>query len=101
LFLSGARAAELEIHYTAIRKILAQEVFTQDGRRYVHGSRAAKCSFAYPEHPELRGDNGTLTLKARSPDAPPWTSSAAASVWEIPSTCTSPPCLTTTTSRSA
>jgi hypothetical protein len=67
LFLSlcGAQAAELEIHYTAIQKILAQEVFTQDGRRYVHGSAAAKCSFAYLEHPELRGDNGRLSLKAR------------------------------------
>jgi hypothetical protein len=62
--LCGARAADLEIHYTAIQKILAQEVFTQDGRRYVHGSAAAKCSFAYLEHPELRGDNGRLVLKA-------------------------------------
>ena len=65
LCLAGARAAELEIHYTAIQKILAQEVFTQDGRRYVHGSPAAKCSFAYLEHPELHGDNGRLSLKAR------------------------------------
>jgi hypothetical protein len=64
LCLSTARAAELEIHYTAIQKILAQEVFTQEGRRYVRGSPAAKCSFAYLEHPELRGDNGILTLKA-------------------------------------
>src|SRR5271165_869735 len=59
------RAAELEIHYTAIQNILAREVFTQDGRRYVHGSPAARCSFAYLEHPELRGDNGRLILKAR------------------------------------
>jgi hypothetical protein len=65
LCLSAARAADLEIHYSAIQKILAQEVFTQDGRRYVHGSPAAKCSFAYLEHPELRGDNGRLSLKAR------------------------------------
>jgi hypothetical protein len=61
----SVRAAELEIHYTAIQKILAQEVFTQDGRRYVRGSPGAKCSFAYLEHPELHGDNGILTLKAR------------------------------------
>jgi len=65
LFLSAAHAAELEIHYTAIEKILAQEVFTQDGRRYVRGSPAAKCSFAYLEHPELRGVDGRLSLKAR------------------------------------
>lgn len=62
--LPGARAAELEIHYTAIQKILAQEVFTQDGRRYVKGGPKTKCSFAYLEHPELRGENGRLMLKA-------------------------------------
>ncbi|HLY18796.1 MAG TPA: hypothetical protein VKR61_16305 [Bryobacteraceae bacterium] len=60
----AARGAELEIHYTAIQKILAQEVFTQDGRRYVKGNPAARCSFAYLEHPELRGENGRLSLKA-------------------------------------
>jgi hypothetical protein len=65
LFLSGARAAELRIYYTAIQKILAREVFTNDGRRYVHGSPTAKCSFAYLEHPELHGDNGKLILNAR------------------------------------
>jgi hypothetical protein len=64
LLVVSAHAAELEIHYTAIQKILAQEVFTQDGRRYVKGNPAAKCSFAYLEHPELRGDNGRLSLKA-------------------------------------
>ncbi len=62
--LSAARAADIEIHYSAIQKILAQEVFTQDGKRYVRGSAAAKCSFAYLEHPELHGENGMLILKA-------------------------------------
>ena len=62
--LAALKGAELEIHYTAIQKILAQEVFTQDGRRYVKGGPAAKCSFAYLEHPELHGDNGRLVLKA-------------------------------------
>jgi hypothetical protein len=65
LCLSVVRGAELEIHYTAIQKVLAQEVFTQDGRRYVRGNPATKCSFAYLEHPELRGDGGRLSLKAR------------------------------------
>ena len=65
LCLNGVRAAELDIYYTAIQKILAHEVFTQDGRRYVRGNPAAKCSFAYLEHPELHGDNGRLSLKAR------------------------------------
>jgi len=64
LIASTACAAELEIRFTAIQRILAQEVFTQDGRRYVTGNPAAKCSFAYLEHPELRGDNGRVSLKA-------------------------------------
>jgi len=58
------RAADIEIHYTAIQKILAREVFTEEGRRYVKGSPAARCSFAYLANPELRGDNGSLILKA-------------------------------------
>ena len=58
-------AGQLQIYYTAIQKVLAQEVFTQDGRRYVRGGPATRCSFAYLEHPELHGENGRLTLKAR------------------------------------
>ena len=64
LLLTTARAAELQIHYTAIQKVLAQEVFSPEGRRYVRGSPAAKCSFAYLEHPELHGEDGRMILKA-------------------------------------
>jgi hypothetical protein len=60
----SARAAELQVQYAAIQRILAQEVFTQDGRRYVSGTPAEKCSFAYLEHPKLSGNNGKLILKA-------------------------------------
>jgi hypothetical protein len=55
----------LQIQYSAIQKVLAQEVFTAEGRRYVQGIPAAKCSFAYLAHPEPRGEDGRLTLKAR------------------------------------
>jgi hypothetical protein len=65
LALASLRAADIEIHFTAIQKILAREVFTEEGRRYVKGNPAARCSFAYLENPELRGDNGSLILKAR------------------------------------
>lgn len=61
-----AAAVELEIHYGALQRILAEQMFTQDGRKYVRGTPAARCSFAYLEHPELRGDgNGRLRVKAR------------------------------------
>jgi len=64
LSVGAAQAADIEIHYSAIKKILAQEVFTQDGRRYVRGNPAAKCSFAYLENPDLHGEDGSLILKA-------------------------------------
>lgn len=61
----GAAGSELAIHYTAIKRILAQQVFTQEGRKYVRGSRTAKCNYAYLENPEIRGENGSLSVRAR------------------------------------
>jgi hypothetical protein len=62
-----AGAMELRIHYTALQRILADQMFTQDGRRYVRGTPAAKCNYAYLEHPDLHGDtaSGRLNVRAR------------------------------------
>jgi hypothetical protein len=56
--------AELQIEYSAIGKILAQQVFTQEGRKYVRGDRKQRCNFAYLEHPEISGTNGRLGIRA-------------------------------------
>jgi hypothetical protein len=62
-----AGAMELRIHYTALQRILADQMFTQDGRRYVRGTPATKCNYAYLENPDLHGDtaSGRLNVKAR------------------------------------
>ena len=57
--------AELQIQYSAIGKVLAQEVFTQEGRKYVRGDKAQRCNFAYLEHPEISGINGRLAIRAK------------------------------------
>jgi hypothetical protein len=57
--------SELQIQYTALSKILAQQVFTQDGRKYVRGDKDQRCNFAYLEHPEISGNNGHLWIRAR------------------------------------
>jgi len=44
--------------------MLAQTVFTQDGRRYVHNDRSNKCNFAYLEKPRVRADSGRLRIEA-------------------------------------
>jgi len=62
---AGARAVELHLQFGALERILADQVFTQEGRRYVHGSRNAKCNFAYLEKPRIAGNAGRLVIHAR------------------------------------
>jgi outer membrane receptor protein involved in Fe transport len=45
--------------------MLAETVFTQDGRKYVHGTRADKCNFAYLERPRIESADGRLRIRAR------------------------------------
>ena len=65
LLATGAFAAEIELRYTALERILADQLFTQDGRHYVRGSRASHCQFAYLENPRIDADNAQLRVKAR------------------------------------
>jgi len=45
--------------------MLAETVFTQDGRRYVQGDKNNKCNFAYLEKPHVHGEGGRLVIRAR------------------------------------
>jgi hypothetical protein len=60
-----AKGAELRIQYSAISKVLATQVFTQEGRKYFRGDKEQRCNFAYLEHPEISGSNGRLNIRAR------------------------------------
>jgi hypothetical protein len=60
-----AQAVELHVQFAALERMLAETVFTQDGRRYVHNDKSHKCNFAYLEKPQVRGDNGRLRIHAR------------------------------------
>jgi len=60
-----AAAAELRIEFPALQRMLAHEVFTQDGRRYVRGSAKQKCDFAYLENPQVSGKDSRLVVRAR------------------------------------
>lgn len=60
-----AAAVEVHIHFGALERMLTEQVFSQEGRRYVRGSKTAKCNFAYLEQPQVRGENGRLRIKAR------------------------------------
>ena len=62
---SAARAVELHIQFGALERMLTEQAFTQEGRRYVHGSKATKCNYAYLEKPEVRGEGGRLRMRAK------------------------------------
>jgi hypothetical protein len=63
---SAAHAVEIRIQFGALERMLAEQVFTQEGRRYVRGDKTDKCNFAYLEKPQVRGDDdGHLRMRAR------------------------------------
>lgn len=62
---SIAPAVELHIQFGALERMLGEQVFTQEGRRYVHGSQSARCNFAYLEKPRIEADAGRLKIRAR------------------------------------
>jgi len=67
LLLLGSRAfsAELELRYAAMERVIADQLFSQEGRLYVRGSKATKCKFAYLESPHVGAIDGRLRVSAR------------------------------------
>jgi hypothetical protein len=62
---SSLCAADLELRYGALERIIGEQMFTQEGRRYVRGNAAAKCQYAYLEHPRLSADDVRLRVTAK------------------------------------
>jgi hypothetical protein len=62
---AGAHAVELHIRFAALERMLAEQAFTEEGRRYVRGDRKTKCNFAYLEAPRVSGEAGRLRIVAR------------------------------------
>ncbi len=58
-------AADLELRYGAMERLIAEQLFTQDGRRYVRGNAAAKCQYAFLEAPHIGAENNRLRIVAK------------------------------------
>ena len=63
--LPATAAVELHIQFGALERMLAQTVFTQEGRRDVKNDKTNKCNFAYLEKPQVSSDTGRLLIHAR------------------------------------
>jgi hypothetical protein len=62
-----ARAgADLRIQFGALQRLLAEQVFTSEGRRYVRGTKDTTCNFGYLEHPQVDATaDGHIRIRAR------------------------------------
>ena len=65
LLAPSAAAAEVQLHFSALQRMLASQAFTQDGRRYLKGTPSSRCSFAYLEKPRVGAALGKLKIDAR------------------------------------
>lgn len=65
LAVTCASAVELHIQFGALERMLGDQVFTEEGRRYVRGDKANRCNFAYLESPKIESDAGRLRIRAR------------------------------------
>lgn len=61
-----AQGIELQIYYTALQRLLAQQVFTQDGKLYVRGGDGKnKCDFAFLENPVISNAGTRVAIRAK------------------------------------
>jgi len=60
-----ALAADLELRFSALERMISEQMFTQEGKRYVRGNAQTKCQFAYLESPRLGSEEDRLRVTAR------------------------------------
>jgi hypothetical protein len=54
---------DLEIRFGALERLLGEQLFTIDGRKYVNGSKDQKCRYAFLEKPQLSAAGDRLQLR--------------------------------------
>lgn len=65
LLTAAAHATEIQLSYQVLERLIAQQAFTDEGRRYVRGNKTEKCSFAYLENPKISPANGKIAINAK------------------------------------
>jgi hypothetical protein len=58
-------AIEIEIRFSLLESLLAKQLFTEDGKRYVRGDAKNRCNFAYLADPHFSSRDSQLLIRAR------------------------------------
>lgn len=56
---------EVRLTFGVLQNLIAAQVFTEDGRKYVKGTKEKRCSFAYLENPQVGEADGRLFVRAK------------------------------------
>ena len=67
-----AVAADLELRYSALERLIGDQLFTQEGKRWVKGDPGAKCQYAYLESPRIGEEETRLRIAARFSGRSAW-----------------------------
>jgi hypothetical protein len=62
---TATAATQLQVHFSALERALAAQMFTAEGRMFLKGTQKSKCSFAFLQDPKLSGGEGRLLIHAR------------------------------------
>jgi hypothetical protein len=65
LFTLPSLAADLELRYAPLERLISEQVFTEDGRKWVRGSSKTPCQYAYLEKPHIGAEGDRLRIMAR------------------------------------
>lgn len=58
-----AFAVDVEIRYNVLEKMIGEQAFTTEGKRYVQGTKDQKCRYAFLEKPKLSNAGDRIQLK--------------------------------------
>lgn len=58
-------AVDLEIQFGVLERLIGDQAFTAEGRRYVQGNKDQHCRYAYLENPKLSGIGDRMQLKVK------------------------------------
>jgi hypothetical protein len=62
---SPALAVDLEIQFGVLERLIGEQAFTIEGRRYVQGNKDQHCRYAYLESPKLSAAGDRMQLKVK------------------------------------
>ncbi len=60
-----AMAVDLEIQFGVLERLIGEQAFTTEGRRYVQGNKDQHCRYAYLENPKLSAAGDRMQLKVK------------------------------------